>query len=234
MGACTSLIGVQSSVRSPIISPPANSVFWSNYNWTIKIGTGLGPGPNSWSASSVRVAGETLTLSIAKNPAGVWNCGEIYLSKSLGYGNYSWQITSSPSSFDPDIVLGLFTYASDIAEIDAEFSRWGNVSAAANNADFAVQPAAQHGNLLDYAIPAGVSSCQVSFVWSPGKVVFSAVSLSGVRPWSRSWTCTTASVPFPGKEAVHINLWLFRGIAPGNGAGASVSLSNFSFSPLPS
>jgi len=60
----------------------------------------------------------------------------------------------------------------DTAEIDAEFSRWGNSSASANNADFAVQPAERRGNLLDYVIPVGVGSCLVSYQWSPGKVVF--------------------------------------------------------------
>jgi hypothetical protein len=129
--------------------------------------------------------------------------------------------------------------ASDTAEIDAEFSRWGNASAAANNADFAVQPAARRGNLLDYTIPADGCPCQVSYVWSPGKVAFYAASLAGstgrsgqVQPWSQSWECTTSSVPTPGSEAVHMNLWLYRGSAPQSGGGATAAISSFTFTPL--
>lgn len=86
-----------------------DAIFWSNYNWTVKVGEERGPGPNTWAASSVDVTDGALTLTISKSPAGVWNCGEVYLSKSLGYGNYSWTLTSSPSSYDPNVVLGLFT-----------------------------------------------------------------------------------------------------------------------------
>ena len=91
------------------VSSKGDTIFWSNYNWTVKVGEERGPGPNTWTASSVNVTDGTLTLTISKSPAGVWNCGEVYLSKSLGYGNYSWTLTSSPSSYDPNVVLGLFT-----------------------------------------------------------------------------------------------------------------------------
>lgn len=111
------LMGSRVSQAAPDSTPKASdaavssgdTIFWSNYNWTVKVGEERGPGPNTWAASSVNVTDGTLTLSIRKSSAGVWNCGEVYLSKSLGYGNYSWTITSSPSSYDPNVVLGLFT-----------------------------------------------------------------------------------------------------------------------------
>ena len=112
------LVGARATLAAPNSTPEASdsavsskgdTIFWSNYNWTVKVGEERGPGPNTWTASSVNVTDGTLTLTISKSPAGVWNCGEVYLSKSLGYGNYSWTLTSSPSSYDPNVVLGLFT-----------------------------------------------------------------------------------------------------------------------------
>jgi hypothetical protein len=176
----------------------------------------------------------TLHLSISEQPSepGAWQCGEVSLAESLGYGNYSWTVSSSLQSFHESVVLGLFIYEDDAHEIDAEFSRWGNSSWAATNADFAVQPSSRsNGNALFYTVPSSATPLEVSFLWSPGSVLFEAHEL-GRGGWHQSWSRTGPAVPQPGSELVHMNLWLFRGQAPAGAAGAQVAISSFSFVKL--
>lgn len=208
----------------------ASTLSFAGRTWAVKMGTS-GPGPNTFTAAAVNVddAG-ALHLRIAQDARGAWTCGEVLLNESLGYGTYTWTVASDAaaiSGVDPNIVLGLFTYADDSHELDAEFSRWGNVSASANNGDFAVQPATP-SNVRYYAIPAGISALRVAYTWAPGSVDFSATGeRADGTPWRDGWTRSGASVPAPGGELVHINLWLFRGRAPS--AGAEAIISNFSF-----
>src|SRR5437773_1501268 len=73
---------------------------------------------------------------------GTWQCAEINSERTLGYGKYIFQL-DSPPDFDPNVVLGLFTWSDNNAfnnrEIDIEIARWGDASDL-TNAQFVVQP----------------------------------------------------------------------------------------------
>jgi len=199
--------------------------------WAVRDGAG-GPGPNAWSASSAFVdAAGALHLRVVRDAAGAWACGEVSLPVPLGFGTYSWAVATDAAALaaaDARFVLGFFTYASDARELDAEVSRWGNTSAAAANADFAVQPAAQRGNLHTYAAPAGVGATTFSLAWAPGSAAFAAAGAGG---WREAWARNSSGVPVPGNDThVHINFWLFRGAAPA--AGAEAVVTGFSFAPM--
>ena len=209
----------------------AATLSFAGRTWTVKAGSSLGPGPNSWSAANAYTdAAGALHLHISKESGSTaWQCAEIFLTESLGYGTYSWVVETNVTRLDPYAVLGLFTYEDDAHEIDAEMSRWGN-AANPNNADFAVQPSDAKGNLLDYNIPLTVGATLVNYSWAKGSATFTLRERGGI--WSTRWNRTGPSVPAAtGKEAVHINLWLFRGHAPA--AATEVVISDFAWSPLP-
>lgn len=222
-----------------------NAFHWCGYDWDVKTsgGFGFGPGPNFFSDSPQNVwvdSNGKLHLRVTYQN-GRWNCAEIFLRRGLGYGTYRFFVDSIVDALDPNVVLGAFTYDDDPTstsghrEIDVEISRWAN-SADITNAQFVIQPYTVPGNLTRWTIPAGGAPTTHSFTWTKGRVDF--VAHNGTYapppasvPQMAAWSSTSASVPEPGNERVHINLWLFNGAAPKNGQEVEVAISRFVFIP---
>lgn len=218
-------------VLSLATTQTSTDLYWKGYNWTIKTGKG-GPGPNTWNTSTVSIDTQNrLHLDIQKDTrTNTWICSEIFSKNSFGYGNYTFIVEGSNVALvDEYIVLGLFSYFNDTREIDAEFSRWGNVSLVANNADFANQPSDIPANVLTYYIPSDTNGFHIEYIWTYESIVFTTKSLSS--SWIKTWSRNGTSVPLASDELqVHLNLWLFRGHVPTK--GASVIINNFIFTPL--
>jgi hypothetical protein len=204
---------------------------FGGYDWQVKTSSRrIGPGPNLFSSANAWVAADGLHLRIAK-VGGKWNAAEVINTASLGRGTYRWTVTGDLAALDPNAVLGLFTWNDDPAynhrEIDIEFSRWGN-AADPTNGQFVVQPYSTSGNLQRITQPGGVTTSSQTFTWGPSSVAFASSAAS-----PSSWTYTGSDVPQPGGENARMNLWLFRGQPPMNGAAVEVVITSFSFTPLP-
>jgi hypothetical protein len=202
---------------------------FDGYQWLVKSSTRkIGPGPNLFATSNAWVAADGLHLRISK-VNGKWNAAEVINQSSLGRGTYSWTVQGDLDGLDRNAVLGLFTWNDDSAdnhrELDVEFSRWGN-AADPTNGQFVVQPYSTNGNLLRITQPSGVTSSTQSFTWGVSSVAFAS---SAATP--SSWTYTGPDVPQPGGENARMNLWLFRGAAPSNGATVEVVITDFAFTP---
>jgi len=209
-------------------------VTWSGLAWQVKTSNAaVGPGPNVFSKANVSVDGSGfLHLRIARDGSGRWTTAEIIGPTSYGYGTYTFVTATPLDAFDPNIVLGLFTW-SDRApyahrEIDVEVARWGN-AADPTNAQFVVQPYAVAGHLDRFAESAAVRTRQ-TFTWRPGQVTFASTNLGTGAPIA-SYAYSGADVPKPGDERVHLNLWLFGGAGPTNGLAAEVVVEAFAFTP---
>lgn len=211
-----------------------DQVVFAGYQWQVKSSTGqVGPGPNVFSERNVRVDNQgRLHLKISRKK-GVWSSSEVILDQSLGHGTYRFTVDSALTDLDPNAVLGLFTWSDDPAqnhrEIDIEFSRWGNPSNP-YNAGYTVQPYAAPGHQHPWAISQTGRTVH-EFTWTPDSISFRSTA-GGVE--LASWTFDdAASVPDPGDAAARMNLWLFQGMAPTDGQGIEVVISDFSFTPLP-
>ncbi len=225
------------ATKADLIDPATRSaatvrtIAFSGRDWWVKDGAGskVGPGPNLFSASASNVwvdSAGRLHLRLRRTSAG-WTCAEVVLFESLGFGSYRWVIDSPVSDFDPQIVLGLFTWnGSDPAyhnrEIDVEFSRWGD-SRAPTNAEFTVQPSSTAGNVSRFAVPSGLGRTVHEFRWQDASIA--ATSLNGTQTLA-SHTFTDG-IPQAGGENVRMNLWLFRGRSPKQ--GAEVVVNHFEF-----
>ena len=113
---------------------------FSGYEWAIKAGDLLGPGPNNFSASTDNVwvdDEDRLHLKITHRD-GTWYCAEVYRMESLGYGTYTFYLSSYVDLLDKNVVGSPFLYQDDEHELDIEFSRWGVEEGP--NAQFVVQP----------------------------------------------------------------------------------------------
>jgi hypothetical protein len=218
------------------------SVDFSGRTWGIKVtGTAAGdqfdPGPNFWSSNPavVSVASDGLHLNITQIN-GEWQCGEVYLLQSLGYGTYTVQISSHLDQLDQNTVAApLFIYAAPGQELDNEYSGAGGLIPAPYNAQFVVQPYTIPGNIVQYVQPS-TAQFTSQMVWSANQVTFSAwngwSSVPAAGDIIYQWTYTdTAYIPVPGQERVHINLWLLNGSAPLSGVGDQMVINSFSFQP---
>jgi len=174
----------------------AKEIKFSGYNWIVREDYG-GPGPNNFSKDNVYIDKKGYLHLKITCVSGIWNCSEVYLEKSLGYGTYNFTVKKQPY-MDTKAVLGLFTYENDEQEIDIEFSRWG--CKLSPNFQFVVQPG--HSKKF-YGYSKNIIS---SFVWRANRVEFK----SNLWPFKPKW-CYKGSPRNIGKEKVHINLWLDGG-----------------------
>ena len=71
----------------------------------------VGPGPNFFSNSLVFVDVYGKLHMQVRKFGSQWKCSEIYSLDSLGYGTYSWNLSSqSPSSLPKNVVIGMFVW----------------------------------------------------------------------------------------------------------------------------
>ena len=217
------------------------SLQFSGYTWGVKTtgnssGDQFDPGPNFWSddPSVVTVAADGLHLKI-NQIGGKWQSGEVYLTKSLGYGIYTVKIGSHLDQLDRNTVAApLFIYADTSQELDNEYSGTGGLVHAPNSAQFVVQPYTVPGNIVYYTQPS-TAQFTSQMEWRSDHVTFTAwngwTSAATAGNIVYQWTYTGSQIPAPGQERVHINLWLLNGNAPVSGTGDEMVINSFTFQP---
>lgn len=219
----------------PTADAPVTLSF-AGYPWTVKSSTApVGPGPNLFNADGPYVdRSGAMHLRLADTPTG-WECSEVVLNPTLGYGTYTWTVHGYLATLSPYVVLALFLYDSadtppNNGEIDLEISRFDHPDES-SNAQYVVQPSAQRGNLLRIRIPEGGAATTFSFTWTPGQVAFHGTTVlpDGQAEQLPRWTNRSHTVPVNSTEQVHMSLWLFRGHPPLDGRNVSVTVSAFTF-----
>lgn len=222
---------------------PTRRIAFAGYEWIVKSGHWLGPGPNSFSQDCRNVwvdANGRLHLRIEER-WGLWLAAEVVLADSFGHGAYAFTVDSRVDALDDNEILGLFTWDDDAPEfnyreIDFEFSRWGDPGN--DNAQFVVQPWDTPGNRyrfdIDYASATDATTHVMN--WGPSSIAFSshygnACADPDPADVIESWTYSGADNPPPGGENVRINLWLRDGLPPVGGSGSEMIISDFRFRP---
>jgi hypothetical protein len=140
-----------------------------------------------------------------------WTCSEVKLTRSLGYGTYSFTVEDT-SELDPAVVFAIFSwdYSTDEQnnrEFDINISRWGDPDN--KNAEYVLQPTIVPSNVSRFLAPAG--KLKYTIVWEPGRVamITSRASASPGAPVV-SRHVFTSQVPTPGSESVRIALYVYR------------------------
>ena len=209
------------------------TVRFSRYVWDVKLGRDLGPGPNTYAAANVRVGDIGLHLRVDR-AGDRWRCAEVSTRRSMGHGTYTFDVEGPIDRLDPNVVLGLFTYRSDLSELDIEYSRWGWERA--KGGQFACQPFATKGNRFRFAVRLDGSLSRNSIDWRPHQVTYSSVEIaedgSVVRPIALR-VYTGDDIPKASTEHCHVNLWLYRGEPPTDGETVTITVRRFRFTPFP-
>ena len=214
-------------------------ITFSGYEWWVKTGLfPVGPGPNYFSDNKENVWVDSLDqlhLKITKRNA-VWQCPEVILKQSLGYGRYTFKVAGKVGQINENAVLGLFTWDNDgcnefYREIDIEFSRWSVVTDP--NAQYVIQPWDRSGNRNRWMIPPALNLSTHVFVWRPDSIDFVSAKglLSGIPSDSiiYSWRYKRPTVPKSGKENVRLNLWLNNGRPPSDNKDVEVIIARFEY-----
>ena len=197
------------------------TVSFAGMDWFVRNGNG-GPGPNQWSDADDQVwvdGNGDLHLTIRKI-GDTWYCSEIYAQQSLGYGTYQFYVDSPLENYDPQIVVGLFTYEDDQHEIDVEFSKWGNPSNPSGW--YTVQPppySSDNQQYFDLNLTGAYSTHL--FEWNNSSIFFQSYHghypiLPSASYLINEWNYTGSQIPNAGNERLHLNFWLFQGQTPTN------------------
>lgn len=186
-------------------------VDFSGFQWRVrKVSSDRGGTRNPYDPKNVYVdpAG-ALHLQIV-NRNNQWTCSEVNLTRSLGYGTYSFTVEDT-SHFEPAAFFGIFTwdYSSNqgnFSEFDIDISRWGDP--ANENAEFAIQPNFVPLNMSRFMAPAG--KLKHTFVWEAGRV---SMMTSRVLPDGSTAVVSkhsfTSEVPAAGSESVRMSFYVY-------------------------
>jgi hypothetical protein len=197
---------------APVLPSPKILNF-SGYEWTSSAGPIFHAGSRNFFDPANVWTDErgALHLRISGSP-GKWNVAELKLTRSLGYGTYSFQVRDV-SHLEPSALLTLITWdgvgtESTRRELDVELGRWGHLEN--TNVNYVVQPYYVPANFVAFRVPPGAYTH--SFRWEPGQVTFSTVAGSGNTGGGRviNRHVFTSGVPSPGGESVRIALYVFH------------------------
>lgn len=220
---------------------PTRTIQFSGYTWKVKSSVfPVGPGPNNFSASPDDVWVDSdgrLHLRIAYRN-GKWYATEVINNQSLGYGAYTFTLSSRVDLLNKNVVLGLFTWDDaapqhNYREIDIEFARWGED--AGQNAQYVVQPWTRAGNRHRFGMALTGNASTHRFIWKPSQIQFDSWQGRNAPPGPadaiESWTYTGSDIPPAGGENARINLWLLDGKPPSDGQEVEVVIESFVFVP---
>jgi hypothetical protein len=206
------IVAVATVKGSEPTSQVTKTLQFSGYEWRIRDAPSDRGGQNNYDASNAWTdSSGALHLRIAK-ASGQWTCAEVSLTRSLGYGTYSFVVRDT-RRLEPAAVFSIFTW--DYAgtdpnhrEMDIEVSRWGDPTI--TNAQYVLQPFYVPENTSHFSIPSGVLTH--SFRWEPGSLSFKTAR--GSDPNGKALPVAehtfTSGVPVHAAESVRMNLYLFR------------------------
>ncbi|MEN6492142.1 MAG: hypothetical protein ABFC85_09115 [Rectinema sp.] len=172
---------------------------------------------------------------------GTWYSAEVWTTRSLGYGTYTFRVRTPLGQLHPDLILGLFTYSRTLwyhnREIDIEFSAWGTDTERLNG-QYVVQPHDKAGHLYAFPAAAFAGPSTQQFTWLSDRIEFSSWSGYGGKPppgdprLINSWVFSDAkSIPRPSAP-IHMNLYLFESPPSDKKEGSLVViLDGFEFAP---
>jgi hypothetical protein len=165
----------------------------------------------------------------------LWTCSEVNLTRSLGYGTYSFTVEDT-SKLEPAVVFSIFTWdysthQENYGEMDLNVTHWGDPTA--QNGEFVIQPPVVPANVSRFMVPPG--KIKHTIVWEPGRVtMFTTPASTRVGEPVISQHLFTSEVPTPGFESIRMSLYVYRnpnGESPGLRSPAEVVVDQFEYLP---
>jgi hypothetical protein len=214
---------------------PTVPLRFSGYDWNVWTTDAVRGGVNNlYDADNVFTdADGALHMRISKKPKG-WTCAHIILTRSLGYGTYSFVLRDT-SHLEPAAVFSIHTFdpsggEQHYREMDVEVSHWGD-PASKQNAQYGIQPFYVPGNVAQFRVPA--ATVTHSLRWESGRASFQTVRGSSARPGAPliSEHTFTSGIPNPGQEFLEFMLYIVPSEKNPLQKGAEVVIEKFNYLP---
>ena len=228
--------GVVAVTRVPgtgkFVAPSAKTIAFSGYDWYVRQTQNDRHGMNDYDGRNTWVDSDGHLHLLLTERDGRWTSAEVRLTRSLGYGTYSYYIQDT-SQIDPSAAFSMYTFdvlGSDqnFRELTIDVSRWGDP--ANMNGQFVVQPETVPANVFRYPIPAGPVAYSVR--WEPGRVAFKAVRTGTTAPTNLiAERLFTAGIPTAGAEVPYLTLLYDRSAAKPPARAVEVVVEKFVFLP---
>jgi hypothetical protein len=190
----------------------SKTLWFGGYEWRIRSAPSNRGGRSPYDVNNAWTDSKGALHLRIKKSSGEWTCAEVTLTRSLGYGTYSFTVHDT-SQLEPAAAFAMFTYdyaeaGPNNREMGVEISPWGDRST--TNAQFVIQPFYVPENTSRFSVPSGVLTH--SFRWEPGRVLFR--TSRGTDSESKTGTVAehefTSGVPTHGSESVRTTLYVFR------------------------
>ena len=197
----------QTSTTSPVLH-------FSGYDWMVRSEPNhRGGSRNLFDPANAWIdAKGALHLRISRE-GDHWACAEVKLTRSLGYGTYSFVVRDT-SQMDLSAVLTLFTWdgggpEENRHEVSYEVSHWGNPEDKTSTT-MLIQPYYIATNGFRFQPPKGTVTN--SYRWDPSQVTFrsyAGIHSEGTGGHLLQEKVFTSGIPAAGGESARINLYVF-------------------------
>jgi hypothetical protein len=215
------------------VAPPTKTIAFSGYDWEVRQTPSDRGGANDYSGDNAWTDTNGFLHLRLRQQADHWTSAEVRLTRSLGYGTYSF-VVQDVSKLDLAAAMTLLTWDDEEAgqnhrEMDVEVSQWGDRENL--NAQFVVQPGSVAANVLRFLAPAG--RLTHSLRWEPGRASFRTVrgDLSRESQAAVATRDFKAAIPTPGNERVHMDLYYVRSAPRPPLADVEVIIERFRYFP---
>lgn len=190
----------------------SKTIQFCDYEWRVRSAPSSRGGQNNYEPSNAWTdSSGALHLRISKSLSD-WTSAEVALTRSLGYGTYSFVVRDT-TQLEPAAVFSILTWdyagtGQGNSEMDIEISRWGERNP--ENAQYVIQPFYIPENASRFTVPSGTLT--YSFHWEPERVTFRSYRGSHINPKSVPVAehVFTAGVPSHAAESVRMNLYVLR------------------------
>jgi hypothetical protein len=206
---------------------------FAGYEWVVRAAPSDRGGPNKFDpANATTDASGAVHLRIAGAP-GNWTCTELTLTRSFGYGLYSFTVDDI-STLDPAARFVIFTWDGPaVAQYGREMAitigRHGERPQ--DNGRYIVEPVDLPANRSNFFAPAGVLTHQLR--WEPDRATFRTFRgervAAGARPIAEH--VFTSGVPGAGNETIRFSLYVFQKSPTPMQKPAEVVVRRFTFEP---
>jgi hypothetical protein len=206
---------------------------FAGYEWIVRAAPSDRGGPNQFDPSNAWTdASGAAHLRIAGAP-GRWTCAEIRLTRSFGYGLYTFTVDDI-STLDPAARFAIFTWDGPaVAQYGREMAitigRHGERPK--DNARYVIEPIDLPANRSNFFAPAGVLTHQLR--WEPDRATFRTSgdgrAAGNRRPIAQH--TFTSGVPAAGNETIRFSLYVFQSNPTPMQKPAEVVVRRFAFEP---
>lgn len=225
---------------------------WEGHTWSIR---GTNDGVVTWggpqathpeTGESYWVAGANLNDQgdLVLQSQGIDGGVELTSDQAMGYGTYTLRYSGDFEAYDPNTVLGIFTYdwadrvlpdysvQGGFTEIDFnEISRWGEADRPQiqGGATMYADADGHRFTLDEFDVPSGTVELITTATWQPGRLHIVTTLADGTV---LSDATATEHVPASDAQQLHLNLWTTSaGEGFADASGDTVVFHEFSYDP---